>query len=95
MFSNFKNDEEGLHGLWDRFQTKALQKLDSVSKEPYQIVVWTSSLTEKGRVDKYLDNSRYIIQIWTTGKDETIAELVNKGFRVIFSNYDVLYFDCG
>lgn len=66
-----------------------------MSVEPHQIVMWTSSLTEKGRVEKYLDKNRYIIQIWTTGKDEIIAELVNNGFRVIFSNYDALYFDCG
>uniref|UniRef100_A0A1B6G0T4 Beta-hexosaminidase n=1 Tax=Cuerna arida TaxID=1464854 RepID=A0A1B6G0T4_9HEMI len=92
---NLKTDEDGLHQLWNIFQTKALEKLDSVSRNPHKIVVWTSSLTEKGRVDKYLDKERYIIQIWTTGKDEIIAELVNKGFQVIFSNYDALYFDCG
>ncbi|XP_054264214.1 chitooligosaccharidolytic beta-N-acetylglucosaminidase-like isoform X1 [Macrosteles quadrilineatus] len=92
---NLKTDEDGFHRLWDKFQTRALQQLDSVSQEEHPIVLWTSSLTEKGRVEKFLDNSRYIIQIWTTGNDAIIAELVNKGFRVIFSNYDALYFDCG
>lgn len=94
-FSGLKNDEDAFHQLWDKFQTRALEKLDSVSKQPHQIVLWTSSLTEKGRVDKFLNNARYIIQIWTTGKDEIIAELINKGFQVIISNYDALYFDCG
>lgn len=89
-FSGFAATEDGFHALWDRFQTRALQKLDTVSKQPHPIVLWTSSLTEKGRVDKFLSNSRYIIQIWTKAKDEIIAELINKGFQVIFSNYDVL-----
>jgi Glycosyl hydrolase family 20, catalytic domain. len=83
--------------LWgDVFQKKALEKVVEANEgKELPIVLWTSHLTEKGYVDRYLDNKTYIIQIWTTGKDEVIAELVNKGFRVIFSNYDALYLDCG
>ncbi|KAJ9588965.1 hypothetical protein L9F63_017742, partial [Diploptera punctata] len=83
--------------LWgDVFQKKAFEKVvEANGGKKLPIVLWTSHLTEKGYVDRYLDNDTYIIQIWTTGKDEVIAELVNKGFRVIFSNYDALYFDCG
>jgi hexosaminidase len=82
--------------LWYMFQESAYIKVvEANGYSEIPIVLWTSSLTEKGAVDKYLDNQKYIIQIWTTGQDEVIAELVNKGFRVIFSNYDALYFDCG
>lgn len=82
--------------LWDMFQKRAYMKVveANLDKE-IPVVLWTSHLTEKGSVDKYLDKNKYIIQIWTSGNDEVIAELVNKGFRVIFSNYDALYFDCG
>lgn len=59
------------------------------------VILWTSGLTELGEVDKYLDKETYIIEIWTKGNDPLIAELVDKGFRVIFSNYDALYLDCG
>ncbi|XP_069701627.1 chitooligosaccharidolytic beta-N-acetylglucosaminidase isoform X2 [Periplaneta americana] len=82
--------------LWDMFQKKAYAKAKEASGgEDIPVVLWTSHLTAEGAVDKYLDNKTYIIQIWTTGRDKVIAELVNKGFRVIFSNYDALYFDCG
>lgn len=46
-------------------------------------------------MDRYLDPKKYIIQIWTKGNDQLIKELAEKGYRLIFSNYDALYFDCG
>lgn len=92
---NIQRDANGFHQLWSMFQNRSLQMLDSVSKREHPVILWTSSLTEVGQVDKYLNKSRYIIQIWTTGQDKVIAELVRKGFKVIFSNYDALYLDCG
>lgn len=87
---------DGFIELWDRFQSRAYSLLvEANNKKELPIVLWTSGLTEKENVDKYLNTSRYIIQIWTTGKDDLISTLVQKGFRVIFSNYDALYFDCG
>nr|CAD7435306.1 unnamed protein product [Timema monikensis] len=88
--------EEDFLELWDEFQTKALTKVEEANGgASLPIVLWTSGLTGKGHVEKYLDKERYIIQIWTTGSDELIGELVNKGYRIIVSNYDALYFDCG
>lgn len=52
-------------------------------------------MTEFGRADQYLDRDKYIIQIWTAGSDPLINELLQKNFRVIFSNYDAWYLDCG
>ena len=49
----------------------------------------------KGHVEKYLSKEDYVIQIWTTGKDEVIRELLDKDYKVIFSNYDAWYMDCG
>lgn len=34
-------------------------------------------------------------KVWTTGTDPEIAGLLGKGYRLIISNYDALYFDCG
>ena len=90
-----QTDEDYLQ-LWDMFQKRAYMKVVEANRDnEIPIVLWTSRLTAEGAVDKYLDNEKYIIQIWTNGNDKVIAELVNKGFRVIFSNYDALYFDCG
>ena len=90
-----QTDEDYLQ-LWDMFQKRAYMKVvEANGGKEIPVVLWTSHLTQRGSVDKYLDKDKYIIQIWTTGSDQVIAELVNKGFRVIFSNYDALYFDCG
>merc|ERR1711874_954662 len=58
-------------------------------------ISFRSGQREKGHVEKFLSNQEYIIQIWTTGKDEVIKELIEKDYKVIFSNYDAWYFDCG
>lgn len=34
-------------------------------------------------------------KVWTTGVDPEIAGLLGKGYKLIISNYDALYFDCG
>ena len=59
------------------------------------LILWTNSLTEEGHVEKYLSKDDYIIQIWTKGNDSVVKELIEKDFRVIFSNYDAWYLDCG
>ena len=50
---------------------------------------------DQGHVEKYLSNEDYVIQIWTTGEDAVIRELIDKDYKVIFSNYDAWYLDCG
>ena len=59
------------------------------------LILWTNSLTEEGHVEKYLSKDDYIIQIWTKGNDSVVKELIEKYFKVIFSNYDAWYLDCG
>ena len=50
---------------------------------------------DQGHVEKYLSNEDYVIQIWATGEDAVIRELIDKDYKVIFSNYDAWYLDCG
>ena len=57
-------------------------------------ILWTNTMTEKG-AEKYLANDDYIIQIWTKGEDHDISDIIKKGYKTIFSNYDAWYFDCG
>lgn len=82
--------------LWGHFQTEALNRVDTVahSQQP-SITMWTSQLTDVPYIDEYLDKERYNIQIWTTGGDSKIKDILKRGYRVIISNYDALYFDCG
>ena len=36
-----------------------------------------------------------MIQVWCGGYDYWISELLRKGYRLIFSNSDAWYLDCG
>ncbi len=58
-------------------------------------MLWTSSLTKSKEVTTYLSPDGYIIQVWTTGNDKQIADLLARGYELVLSNYDALYFDCG
>jgi len=87
--------EDDLVGLWNDFQYRAAEEVYSAWDSRPPIILWTSRLTEKGEVEKYLSKDDYIIQIWTGGEDSVISELINKGYRVIFSNSDAWYLDCG
>ncbi|XP_058124961.1 chitooligosaccharidolytic beta-N-acetylglucosaminidase [Anopheles coustani] len=84
--------------LWNYFQTEALRRLDSTlpaGGEKRPILMWTSKLTESPYLEQYLDKDRYLIQVWTTGNDSKVTNLLQKGYRLIISNYDALYLDCG
>jgi len=87
--------EEDLLELWKSFQERAAEKVYEAADKKLPLILWTNSLTEKGRVERFLSNKEYIIQIWTTGTDAVIKELIDKDFQVIFSNYDAWYLDCG
>jgi len=87
--------KEELLELWKDFQDQAAQKVYAAKGKKLPIVLWTNSLTEEGNVERYLSNKEYVIQIWTTGTDAVIKELIEKDYKVIFSNYDAWYFDCG
>ncbi|XP_037773623.1 chitooligosaccharidolytic beta-N-acetylglucosaminidase-like [Penaeus monodon] len=94
--NNFGRDADAYYNQWSVFQEKSRQLLTAANGgNEVPGILWTSHLTEEGRADQYLDPTKYIIQIWTTGTDKLIGELLEKNFRVIFSNYDHWYLDCG
>ncbi|KAL7287498.1 hypothetical protein TKK_0018332 [Trichogramma kaykai] len=87
--------ESSFYRLWEHFQAKAYDKLTKANAgRELPAILWTSGLTNEENL-KLLDPSKYIVQIWTTGSDATIGRLIRNKFRVIFSNYDALYLDCG
>ncbi|KAK9497876.1 hypothetical protein O3M35_003786 [Rhynocoris fuscipes] len=90
----YDRSSEGFHRLWSDFQKKAKDIFEENGGKGKQLVLWTSSLTE-GNVDSYINSTDYIIQVWTKGNDPTIAHLLKKNFKIILSNYEALYFDCG
>lgn len=88
-------EETDFMKLWGYFQENALARLDKVNKQKVPIIMWTSRLTDEPFLTKYLDKNRYIIQIWTKGDDPKLQTLLEKGYKLIVSNYDALYLDCG
>ena len=87
--------DDDFFDLWSMFQNRSLAKLDQAYNRKQPVILWTNHMTDHGRAIKYLDPERYIIQVWTTAHDSTIKEVYEQGYRLILSNYDALYFDCG
>jgi hexosaminidase len=88
-------NEEGFMSLWGYFQENAVNAFDKVRSKKVQIIVWSSTMTLEPFVSQYLDKDRYIIQMWTKGDSDEVKTLLENGYRLIMSNYDALYFDCG
>ena len=87
--------EDDILELWRSFQRKAFRLVAEANHgERMPAILWTNTMTEKG-AEKFLTKDDYIIQIWTTGQDHSIADVINKEFKTIFSNYDAWYLDCG
>lgn len=49
--------------LWGYFQTNAVERIDRIANENTKIILWTSTLTGKNYVEKYLDKEKYVIQV--------------------------------
>lgn len=81
--------------LWDIFQNKALDLVYKKAGKAIPVIMWTSTLTHKEYLLNSLPKDKYIVQIWTKGDDAQVKNLLDNGYKVILSNYDALYFDCG
>ncbi|CAH4037655.1 unnamed protein product [Pieris brassicae] len=88
-------DKKSFLKLWNYFQTKAQDRAYQAFGKRLPLILWTSTLTDYTHIDNFLNKDDYIIQVWTTGADPQIKGLLEKGYRLIMSNYDALYFDCG
>ncbi|XP_068249176.1 chitooligosaccharidolytic beta-N-acetylglucosaminidase-like [Palaemon carinicauda] len=89
-------DDNAYYKQWSVFQEKAHQLLTAANKgKKVPAILWTSNLTVAGRADQYLNAQDYILHIWKQGYDPLIGELLDKKFRVIFTNYDHWFLDCG
>lgn len=94
--NNYGLNESAYYGQWAVFQERARQLLKkAMGGEEVPGVLWTSRLTDPKYLESSLNSSQYIIQIWTTSNDSSIEQLLSRGYRVIFSNYDAWYLDCG
>lgn len=94
--NNYGLNDSAYYDQWAVFQERARQLLqEALGGLEVPGVLWTSHLTDPEYLEASLNSSQYIIQIWTTRNDSAIQNLLSRGYRVIFSNYDAWYLDCG
>ena len=90
---------EGYLELWNEFQRKALAELTQANggkSFKHGVVVWTSELSKPSpHLQRFLPKDQYVIQVWCTGNDPWIKSLLQDGYRLIMSNSDAWYLDCG
>ena len=87
-------DEADFMFLWSSFLQESVKRIQKVGMTP-NLIYWTNGLTKH---ISYLDPNLFSIQIWSNGQDygdQTIKTVAEAGFKMIFSNYDATYLDCG
>jgi len=106
----YEENRDGYIQLWSQFQRKAHQKLNQAYNQHQTsttssattqsgalngTILWSSELTKPFNLHKHVDRSKYIVQVWTKASDELIPNLLSSKYRVILSNWDAWYLDCG
>jgi len=86
-------DHQGFVEIWTRFQSEAREIIEEVNPQIQEHIIWTNTLTHAENINQSLPD--YTIQIWTDSKDQQIATLIKSGHKMLFSNVDALYMDCG
>ncbi|KAK7071900.1 beta-N-acetylhexosaminidase activity protein [Halocaridina rubra] len=76
--------------LWNTYQSNAFSKLQEAAEgRKITPIIHSSSFARN-----YVDKETYVIQLTESANDSMIAEYVNNGFKVIFSNPDQWRLDC-
>ena len=86
--------------LWHYFLDNALTRLDKASNSTPNVYMWNSKLTEPQYLDQW--DSRFTVQLWNYAwessdsiNSETIKAVAEAGYKMVFSNVDSTYLDCG
>ncbi|CAG9805205.1 unnamed protein product [Chironomus riparius] len=90
-----EHTKEGFMELWEYYLENSVQRLEKSFGNTVPIILWTSSLTQEPYLTKHLDKDRYIVQVWLYKNDTEIKALLENGYKLILSNSDALYLDCG
>ncbi len=89
----------GFLSVWEEFQRRVHDLVINIAKD-VEPILWTSTLTNAANLHRL--PKEYTIQIWTNASvlaqeaDKTqLVELIKSDHKMIFSNTDALYLDCG
>lgn len=87
---------DAYHKEWSLFHERSYELLTQANSGlEIPGILWASQLTHSDKVEEYVDKNKFIIQIWSSVDDPKIGELLEKGYRIFFNNYDAWYLDCG
>jgi len=90
-------EERDFMFVWSEFLREAVVRIQRAGLQQSRLVVWTSGLTKPEHIH-HLDPAVFAVQIWTNSRDfsePTIKTVAERGFKMIISNYDATYLDCG
>lgn len=91
-----KNEEDFIF-IWNHFLQESVKRIKKAGMEKPKLVLWNNGMTRTEHIH-LLDPEVFAIQLWTNSRDLgdlTIKTVAEKGFQMIFSNYDAAYLDCG
>lgn len=79
-----------LHMLWGDFTMKALERLKraNTGREMKNVIVWSSNLSKRPYLHRYLNKETVIVQSWGASQWPDTVDLVSEGYRVIVSHVD-------
>lgn len=86
-----------LHDTWGEFTVQAMKRLEQANNGRIipNIIMWSSDLTKRPYIEKYLNKHRTIVQTWGGSTWPETIDLLEDGYRVIISHVDAWYLDCG
>lgn len=83
--------------IWNHILQESVKRIKNAGMTNPKLILWNNHMTKAEHIH-YIDPAVFAIQIWTNSKDLddlTIKTVAENGFKMIFSNYDTPYLDCG
>lgn len=77
------------------FQQNALERIYKKAGREIPVIVWQSQLTGSQHLTTSYDSENVIVQIWANANFPQNLQILESDFKVILSNFDGLYLDCG
>ena len=99
-------DKNTWYGLWRNFTKKSMSNVENVYKSANsskleKIMQWAGAdaskwnlVAQPGRTATF-PVDKFMFQVWDSYKASITPTLLNEGYDVVVSNYDLLYLDCG
>ena len=90
-------EEEDFIFIWNHFLQESVRRIKNAGMDEPKLVLWNNGMTKAEHIH-LLDPNIFAIQLWTNSRDlsdQTIKTVAERGFKMIFSNYDSTYLDCG